>query len=191
MHDPKGIEIPTIFKHHITGEHFERCISCDTYLLESGTPYLIEKAVKKYPGYQATDVLFEYAMCMNCAAKMRQELSSESLQRIQQYFEQKVNFYDRLEDLEGCNDPQQWLSHCIITGKPIHTLDEYQLLAYCEGKQLQFSGMPYMISGQAADEMTHLLSNKTIGEINRFIDENFGLPPELRKPIKDQPVLLI
>lgn len=187
----KQTEIPDIFKHHTTGEHFEKCISCDRYLLESGTPYLIEKAVKKYPGYKATDILFEYAMCMGCVTKMRQELSQESLQRIQQYLEEKVNLYDRTKYLEGCHNPQEWLSHCIVTGKPMHALNEYQIYAYCDGNRLQFSGMPYMISGEAADEMANLLSVKTLGEINRFIDENFGLPPELKNPIKDQPVILI
>lgn len=191
MHNLKKTEIPRIFKRHVTGEYFDRCITCDTYLLDSKVPYLIEKAVRKYPGYEATDIIFEYAMCIDCAGKMRQELSQESLQNIQQYLEQKVNFYDRSEDLEDCNDPQAWLSHCIITGKQIQTLNEYQILAYCDGKELHFSGMPYMISGEAADEITNLLSNKTIGEMNRFIDENFGLPPELKKSIKDHPVLFI
>lgn len=191
MFNPGKTEIPAIFKRHATGEYFENCISCDTHLLTSGAPYIIEKAVKKYPGYKATDVIFEYAMCMECVAKMRQELSLESLQRIQQYFEKKAHFHERMENLEGCNNPQQWLSRCIITGKPIHMLNEYQLFAYCDGKHLQLAGMPYMISGEAADEMVNLLSSKTLGEINRFIDENFGLPPELKKPIKDQPVILI
>lgn len=187
MHSFKKTGIPSIFKSHV-GEYFEQCISCNTYLLAPGTPYMIEKAIKKYPGYEATDVVFEYAMCMDCALKMRGELSKESLANIQQYFEARVDLRQRQAELEGENNPQHWLSHCIITGKPMADLHEYQVYAFCNGKDINLSGMPYMLSGEAAEEMSELLSEKTKGEIDRFIDDNFGLPPELKKHIKDQPV---
>lgn len=187
MHSFNKAEIPSIFKSH-SGEYFERCISCSTYLLAPGTPYLIEKAVKKYPGYEATDVVFEYAMCMDCAMKMRNELSKESLINIQQYFETRADLLQRQAALEDDHDPQHWLSHCIVTGRPMTDLHEYQIYAFCDGKNMHLSGMPYMLSGEAAEEMSALLSEKTKGEIDRFIDDNFGLPPELKKHIKDQPM---
>lgn len=192
MHFSEYPDMPAVFKSHSSGQYFERCISCNIYLLEAGRQYFIEKAIRKYTGFQATDVIFEYAMCMECADKMRQELSTESLQKIQNYFAGKVDLFERYSQLSAKEkEPESLLSHCIITGKPVEALEEYQVYAHCEGKSLLLSGMPYMISGEAMDEIADLLSEKTLGEIDRFIDENFGLPPELKKPIKDNPVIFI
>ncbi len=193
MQKPNTIEIPPIFRNHLTGDYLDRCISCDTYLLAGGIPYFIEKAVRQYPGFSAADALFEYAICMDCALKMRQELSKISLERIEQYFEQRVNVWNRYQTLSAqtSEDPQQWLSHCMITGKPMSALSEYQIFAQCEGKSLILTGMPYMLSGEVLDEISELLSDQSRGEINRFIDEHFGIPPELKEPLKDQPFLLL
>lgn len=193
MHFSKKAEIPKIFRSHTTGAYLDRCIACDTYLLAGGILYFIEKAIRKYPGYTAADTLFEYAMCVDCAMKMRQELSKISLERIEQYFEQRVDVWDRYQALTSKEEtnPHQWLSECLITGKPADELSEYQIYAQCEGKSLVESGMPYLLSGEVLDEISDLLSEKSMGEINRFIDEHFGLPPELKKPLKDQPFLLL
>lgn len=191
MHVLKHFDIPAIFKHHTTGQYFERCIACEAYLLEPGRSYFIEKAIRTYPGFQATDVIFEYAMCTGCADRMRKEVSMESLLKMHLYFTEKVNLKSRFENLSQNENPEAWLSHCIVTGKPITQLEEYQIYAHCEGKSFLFSGMPYMISGEALHEMADLLSEKTRGEIDRFIEENFGLPPELKKPIKDNPVIFM
>lgn len=193
MDFPAHSDIPAIFKSHDSGQYLEKCISCEAYLLEPGKQYFIEKAFRTYPGFRATDVIFEYAMCMDCADRMRNELSRESLLRIQHYFINKIDLEGRYELLsqKGHGNPDAWLSNCIVTGKPVAHLKEYQLCAHCDGKSLIFSGMPYMISGEAMEEMADLLSAKTRGEIDRFIDENFGLPPELKKPVKDNPVIFV
>ncbi|MEM6842784.1 MAG: hypothetical protein AAF632_11205 [Bacteroidota bacterium] len=51
--------------------------------------------------------------------------------------------------------------------------------------------MPYIIGDPAVDEITGLLPEKALGEVDRFVDENLGLPPELKKPIKDNPPIFI
>ena len=189
----EATDIPVDFHSFADKKAFERCISCNTYLQEANTEYLIEKAVRRYPGFDTHDVIFEYAMCLSCAGRMRQELSASSLRNIENFFEQRVDLYGRRQEMlyEYGLDHEAWLDRCIVTGKPKSELEEYQIYGHCLGNRFLFSYMPYMISHEAMDEMSDLLSEKTRGEIDRFVDDNFGLPPELKQPIKDHPVLLL
>jgi hypothetical protein len=191
---PEYTDIPTIFYSHTTQSPFENCISCNRPLQAPNTQYLVEKAFRQYRGeFSTTDVIFEYAMCLSCAELMRRELSLSSLSRIQEFFDQRVDLHGRREELlqDEAVNPEHWLQRCLITGEDLTNLDEYQIYGHFVGNQCVYSFMPYMIGGPAVDEMTELLSEKTLGEIDRFIDENFGLPPELKKPIKDNPLIFI
>ncbi|MEQ9440191.1 MAG: hypothetical protein RIG62_14150 [Cyclobacteriaceae bacterium] len=186
-------DIPPIFHSHNTKAPFEQCISCNRPLLAPNTQYLVEKAFRHYREYNTTDVIFEYAMCLDCADLMRKELSLSSLSRIQEYFDENVDLHERREKLmkDASLDTSKWLDQCLVTGATTDTLEEYQIYGHFMGDRCVFSFMPYMIGGPAVDEITNLLSAKTLGEIDRFIDENFGLPPELKKPIRDHPIILI
>ena len=186
-------DIPSIFHSFSEENVFQHCISCNTKLLENDSEYLIEKAFRRYPGFDTQDVIFEYAMCLRCAEKMRKELSVESMRNIQNFFDQRVDFYGRRQEMlyEHSLNCHAWLDRCIVTGKPMSELQEFQIYGHCRGDRFLFSYMPYMISNEAMDTMSELLSEKTRGEIDRFIDDNFGLPPELKQPIKDHPFVLL
>ncbi|WKN43194.1 hypothetical protein [Tunicatimonas pelagia] len=185
--------IPELFYSHTTQAPFERCISCDRALQAPNTQYLVEKAFRNYPDFKTTDVIFEYAMCLSCADQMRKELSLSSLSRIQEFFENRVDFHLRRDQLMQSHslDAPAWLENCLITGKAQHTLEEYQIYGHFMDNRCVYSFLPYMIGGPAVDEITSLLSEKTLGEIDRFIDENFGLPPELKQPIRDNPIIFV
>ena len=190
---PEATDIPADFYSFAEKKAFERCISCDIRLLENNTEYLIEKAVRRYPGFDTQDVIFEYAMCLNCAGRMRQELSASSLRNIENFFEQRVDLYGRRQEMlyeYGLNH-QAWLDRCLVTGRSKSELQEYQIYGHCQGDRFLFSYMPYLISHEAMEMMSDLLSEKTRGEIDRFVDDNFGLPPELKQPIKDYPLVLL
>ena len=186
-------DIPPIFHSFSAENTFEHCISCNINLLHSDSEYLIEKAFRRYPGFDTQDVIFEYAMCLDCAERMRQELSASSMRNIQDFFNQRVDFYGRRQEMlyDHALNCDAWLDRCIVTGKPMAELQEFQIYGHCRGDRFLFSYMPYMISDEAVDSMTGLLSEKTKGEIDRFIDDNFGLPPELKQPIKDHPFVLL
>ncbi len=186
-------DIPTIFRSYPDKTPFEQCISCNVRLLENDTEYLIEKAIRHYPEFNTQDVIFEYAMCLNCAERMRQELSVSSRRNIENFFEQRVDLYGRRQEMlyEHQLNHDAWLDRCLITGRQRADLQEYQIYGHCQGDRFLFSYMPYLISNQAMEMMTGLLSEKTLGEIDRFIDDNFGLPPELKQPIKDSPFVLL
>ena len=83
-----------------------------------------------------------------------------------------------------------WISHCLISGKPIEGEDEYHYYAFCDGPDLVFNGLPMALAGGVDEELNGLLSRQTRDRLDGFVDEQFGLPPELRKPIKGNPILI-
>ena len=190
---PANIPLPQEFYSYATGKPFENCVTCNTYLLAPGTQYMIEKAIIRYPEAGVTDVAFEYAMCLSCSEKMRQRLSAESLARIENYFMEHADLAGRQELMQRTEktDPQDWISTCLLTNNPIEEETEYQLIAQCDGTHMVVGLAPYMISGKAADELSELLSAKTKEVLDDFIDNYFGLPPELKALIKEKNLLLL
>ena len=191
------VNIPGIFHSIESGEPFDRCMSCNCNLLEEGTQYVIEKAIKQYQDYNATDTIFEYAICMKCHSEFIKSYSDTSLANIQNYFLENIGENPQKEDLkkrleeEGHFNIEDWTSHCIIKGTPINKLSEYQIGCHCIGDKMLVSGMPFVIGNKALDEISQLLSNKTIDQMNGFVDEFLGLPPDLKKLLPDSPVLII
>ncbi len=181
------IEIPAMFKTFVSEEYFRNCITCDKYLLDNETEYVIEKVIKD--GY----VELEYSMCLDCVEKMRQKMSKESMERVNQYFEENFNFYARRYDLlvSQSSDINDYISSCLFKDKSIHELEEYQLLGHCRGDKMLLSVFPYIISKDAIEEVQELLSAKTREELDDFTDKYFGLPPDLKEILRTKrPVLL-
>ncbi|WP_207432772.1 hypothetical protein [Sabulibacter ruber] len=176
-----------------SGKPFHSCITCHQPLLQDGVNYLLEKAVRYYPEAKVQDVIFEYAMCMNCAQQLREELSQESKANIDAFFAERVNLVARREALMALPDPlrlENWISHCLITGIPRTECTEYQIYAQCDGHDLLYTYMPYMISSQAMEEIQELISAHTRQVLDDFMDQHFGLPPELRSLLQDKLVLI-
>ncbi|GGK59654.1 hypothetical protein ACD591_11565 [Rufibacter glacialis] len=176
-----------------TGQPFHTCITCDGPLLRDGVSYLVEKAVRFYPKDGVQDITFEYAMCLGCAQKLREELSVESRNRIDAFFAERVNLVARREALLSLPNPLQldhWLSHCLVTGRPREACKEYQIYAQCDGPDLLYTYMPYLISGEAMEEIQELISPHTRQILDDFMDTHFGLPPELRALLQDKLILI-
>lgn len=181
------IEIPKTFKTFISEEYFQNCISCNKYLLTADSLYVIEKAIKD------NYIEFEYAMCIECAIEMRKQLSRESLERIDKYFEEHVNLPDKINHFleNNCTSVDDYLSTCLISGLSINDLNEYQIFALCEGKELLMSLFPYMISHAITEEMQELLSAKTKDELDDFTSRHFDLPPEWKESIRGKKIILL
>lgn len=192
--DSMKVDIPPVFKTE-EGAHFKECISCSANLLQNEEPYMIERAIKKYPAFNIESTIFEYAICLKCAEKMRKTLSRESLQRMEKHFMENANWASKMELLnqEEPATVDDFVEDCIFSGKKRsdNDLDEYQVFAYCQGDKLILSRPPFMISNLAAEAMSELLSKQTRDELDGFIDENFGLPPEWKKALKDRDTVLI
>ena len=190
---PEDLQIPKIFYSDTTGQLFERCIDCNKRLLGGSQEYIIEKAFKKYIDYKANDTIFEYALCLDCAEKLFLSFSQASRQAIEEYFGDHINIESQLMRMAGNENfnMDDHLNKCLIKGSAIEDLQEYQMVCYCRGDKISMIRPPYLISGEAADEVMQLLSNATIDILNGFTDEFLGLPPEFRDLLKDKPMLVL
>jgi len=187
------ILIPNAFYSDATGTLIERCVHCDRYLLEAGTHYMIEKSIKNYPNLNATDTIFEYAICVPCILKLRESLSQLSMQRVQYYFLQHSDFQQRLNlVLSGqTGNLSSMIGECMVKKRPVSEFQEYQIACECSGKEIIYGVLPYAISCEATEEMMELLSKQTRDELDHFRDDFIRIPPELKDLLKDRPVLIL
>ena len=172
------IPIPDAFWSFADEGPFEKCTACGKSLLDDGTLYLVEKAFKN------SEVVFEYALCIDCHLGLRDELFQKSLQLIGHYFDEHVNLVERreklIQDFEA--GPAPWIENCLITGKPIDECEEYQIMTLCDGRDLLFTYIPCMISGQAMEDIQQILSRKTRERLDAFVEDYLGVPPEAKLP---------
>lgn len=186
------IKIPKVFKNSETGKPFTHCMVCEKFLLNDGTPYMIEKAVKQHQELNVKEVIFEYAMCMECVITMNNALSEESRERIQNYFAEHANMDGRSEELLKAKSlrTSPWIKNCLIKKTSIAKSSEYQLVAQCDGKYMLFTAMPFALSKEAMEEISSLLSAKSLGEMDDFIGKYFTGPPEVSEILKKRLVLI-
>jgi hypothetical protein len=183
--EKEGLPIPDIFLNSDTKGPLTNCIQCDYNLMQGDRFYMIEKVFKRYLALDTTQVLFEYAICSTCYEKMKDGLSEESMTNLSAYMMTNTDFQAMQQRIsENPEDPEKWLSHCMIKGMPQEDLTEYQMGACFKGDRLVTNFMPpFMIGNVAMEEMNELLSKETKDEMDGFMDENFGIPPELRKDL--------
>jgi len=188
------VDIPSQFYSDAEGEPFHTCVVCGKNLLEEGTHYVIEKAMKNYEGYEFSATVFEYAMCMDCYQKMQQGMSEESMQNIQRYYQdvaaKKGNNGMMMIDLRTF-DLNQWLSKCFFKEKPVHEMKEYQLIGQFSGPHMVLNTPPMAIGEEVMMEMSELLSEKTKDEMNGFREQFLGPPPEIEELFSKRKILLL
>ncbi len=190
--EKEKMKIPSIFYSDKSSKPFGHCILCDRYLLEKGTLYVIEKAIRRYEKFDTTDTIFEYAMCLDCYAEMWKSFSDSSKVKMQDYFDRNIDLDSQRKKLleKESLKVDDLLSRCFINGTSVKEVSQYQICCQCDGSEILFGSLPLMISGEAADEIANLLSNQTLGEIGGFMDEFFSWPPELKKS-PHQPVFVM
>lgn len=181
----EGLPIPDIFLNSDTKAPLTHCVQCEYDLLAGDRYYMIEKVFKKYLSFQKTEVLFEYAVCSTCYENMKDQMSAESMANLSEYMMMNTDFQAMQKRIEEHpNDPEKWLSQCMIKGTPKNEMTEFQMGACFKGDRLVTNFMPpFIIGGLAMEEMSGLLSKQTKDEMDDFMGENFGIPPELRKDL--------
>lgn len=187
------IDIPKRFYSDADDKPFENCQVCNKYLLDEGTSYVVEKALKNYEGYDFYTTLFEYAICTDCHTALQQAMSDESLQNLQHYYMKVMVEKGKEPIVINLSDFKldEWLSNCFFTGEPISEMKEYQVVAQFSGNKMVMN-MPPIIVGEAAMEaMSELLSNQTIDEMNGFKKQFFGPDPEFEEIISGKKLILI
>lgn len=191
-----GIEIPSLFFDSITGKPFQTCQVCQKQLLDTDANYIIEKVFRKNIANGKIEAFFEYAICFDCALKLTQSYSKESKENLERYFRENVqeNLANQQPvNLQSERDIQDHLSKCSITGKSVTDLDEYQIVGQFNGSYINPSMTPFMIGAGAMDDVSELLSEKTLDEIDDFTGKYLTGPPEFRdffKSPKRRPILV-
>jgi len=161
-----SVPIPSCFFSTELGTPFSTCAMCSAHLRNSGINYFVEKY------YRDKNIAFEYAICENCKSQMSDEISSESLNNINNYFIENVNIEKRVDLLANFdNSIVPWISNCLFKSKPRSECSEYQLAAQCRNDQLIVSILPFMVSNDATEEIQSILSKKTKENFKRFKDK--------------------
>lgn len=174
--------IPPLFFSFESDDLFKKCIECERDLDEN-CDYVIEKAMRTYPGFEAKDVIFDYALCMNCALQIRESFSKKSLEAMDKYFAEHATNRIVLVNEQGEFDVDECISSCMVKGTKASELTEYQVYAHCRGKELNSQIPPYMVSNDAIDDMLPLLSNETQDILNGFFNKHFSPDPSIMNPV--------
>lgn len=179
---PDSQPIHQAFFNSETQQPFTVCLMCNNELKD--TQYVIEKAFKKHPGHNITEVIFEYAMCVHCATKMHLELSEESRKRIEAYMAAVPKGRRNYSSIEDA------ISHCAIKNSSLDEATEYSIYCLCNGNEMLVGDLPYALSGEVQDEIMQLLSAKSLDILDDFIGNHFSGPPEVREILRRRPVLI-
>ncbi len=174
---------------------FECCIMCQRVLKEIGEPYMIEKSFVNHKDLNLHEVKYEYAICMACAQKMHNQLSKDSRTAIEQFFSSRVDmqlrFLEFQQDEDLATDYDVWTKTSLLTEEPREELEEYVVYAMCEGDQMIYAGYPFVLSIETLEHLQSLLSKATKDILEGFMDDHFGLPPEIRRAIRDGELIFI
>ena len=186
-HSESNLSIPEEFYNSETKEPFKTCMMCNQSLADK--QYMVEKAIKNYPSLGTKETIFEYAMCLECAGKMHQELSEESRTRIGNYMKEHLENKTQLRTEEK-PDVSKLLSQCIVRESDVNESSEYSIYAMCNGANMTIQDFPYALSGEVQDEIMQLLSAKSLDILDDFIGNHFTGPPEVREILRRRPVLI-
>ncbi|MDR6239335.1 hypothetical protein HNQ88_002372 [Aureibacter tunicatorum] len=164
---------------------------CECKLLDNDTPYMIEKVFKRYPSTTTIDVLIEYAICFECAKKMRKQLSADSLANVEAYMKSKIDIDARAEFVSKNSETDKWMENCVFLGDKISECNEFSIQGQFFNDQMLLTGMPYAVSENAMDELAELISPETKDVLDDFIGKHFSGPPEVEEILKQNRFILI
>ncbi|RLD90291.1 MAG: hypothetical protein DRJ09_04715 [Bacteroidetes bacterium] len=187
------LDIPPIFQSDAEEKPFETCVVCGKDLLHSQENYMVEKVFKTYEGHDFKSTVFEFAICTTCHQKMQEGMSEESMQNMQNYYQQFIQQRGSdsiMIDLRTF-DVNQWLSKCFFKSTPVSEMKEYQVVGMFKGDKLILNQPPMVIGYQAMEEMAELLSKQTRDEMNGFREKFLGPPPEFSEFIYGKKLIMV
>lgn len=182
--------IPKFFYEFETEEPFKHCSLCNKELGESDK-YAVEKVMKQNKHLNKAEIVYEYAMCWDCAAGMGDEISEESKDSIvnlyQEHSENVMMKLDYLHRTEKYNI-ESWMERCTFTGKETRLCGEYSVSGIIENNQLLFEHSPVVVSDDFMEKMQDVLSEKTKEFLDGLKDELIDSPSEFNDIINSPTV---
>ena len=182
-------EIPQALRDE-NGNLHANCRVCKIYLLDDSTQYYLEKVVRRVPELEVEQVLFEFAVCSSCLTQLRKSLSKESKLAMENFF--KIKITETFSARPSVNPYTTFdEKRCLITGQAAAEFETYQMAALCQGTKLHPQQPPMLIGDSVIEESSKLLSAETRDELNNFLNNNFGWPPEFAKLLTDGDLALL
>lgn len=175
-------ELPSFFNNYDTNAPFTHCMVCHE-MLEDKEAYAIEKVFKQNKILNKSEIVYEYAICLECASEVHDEVSEESMEAIQQLYQDYTqNMIMKLEYLHATEkyNIESWIERCSFTNKEIRNCSEYSVSAIIEGGKLVYEHAPIVVSDEFMEMMQSVLSKKTRDYFDGFKDEHFDVPPEIK-----------
>ena len=193
-------EIPREFWSEYLERPFEACVQCESPLLSSDwTGYVIQKHVV------AGETVFEMAMCVDCARRMKEELSEQSQQSINEFIRLAPERRRREADARSIPVADQtgrsqediladhswrWrdraMSNCAICAKLQSECHRYSFGTACLSAGVltglpgsEDLGSPFLICDECESKVNECISEQTRDAWDRFVEDNFDGPPEL------------
>ncbi len=180
MADP----IPPAFHSVEHDSPFSSCCRCERPLDEIGEPYVINKQ------FDRGECVLEFALCQPCHISVTDDMSEESKETTQKFFEENTDMDARSEELTDA-DPEDWIRHCIACGKIPNSKESFSLGGMVMDGGFVFDPYPLMVCGDCQSEVESRLSAQTKRRWDRFISDHFDGPPEnAEAPPKRTPMLI-
>jgi hypothetical protein len=154
-----------------TGLPFLDCIACGLRLADPELPYLVSKSFRR------GECIFEYAICDVCRTNMAREFSTESRQRLNEFFENRVKVHERSSFLAYGLTPEPWIERCAACNTPRSQAESYSIGGVLLGQEMLFDPYPLCLCGKCEEEIQERLSKKTRGIWDDFVDTHFDGPP--------------
>lgn len=155
--------IPSFFHNFDTGAPFAKCTFCDENL-EEKSKYAVEKMMNQNTVLQSREIIYEYALCWDCAASMGSDISEDSKAAIQLLYNQhSENIIRKLNYLHETKkySLDSWLERCSMTGKEIRLCSEFSVSGIIEDGNLVFEQSPMVVSEDFMYKMQKVLSKET------------------------------
>ncbi len=156
---------------------FNKCVFCEGELLGNENFYVVEKAFSYNLSNKSYELVFEYALCSECIQSLSSEMSKESQDKIEKYFDANLNNngFDKI-------DADKRTNICMITGDDLLHTKEYQIAAlFFDDEMVVSERFPFAIGDVAIEEIQQLISEKTRDFTDKFKD--IIIPPEVRDNI--------
>lgn len=185
--------LPDLFKSYDTKEAFSHCLICNE-ALEHKHRYAVEKVFKQNQLTGVSEIIYEYAICFDCATEVGDEISEESMEAIQNLYEaHSQNMMMKLDYLHSTEkyNIESWTERCSFTAKEIRLCSEYSVSGIIENGQLVYEHAPIVVSDLFMEKIQDCMSKKTRDYFDGFKDEYFDLPPELKDLINGPTVGII
>lgn len=156
-----------------TGHPFQVCNDCKEKLSESQDGYLIQKVISK------GETILELAICQNCHTNLQKEYSSESKNRIWNFYLDHGNLQNRLEKFRpipiGSIDP--WINNCLTCNATKQSRHEYSIAVHCIDHHLIYGETPLLICSICMEKIMNLLSEESLGTYDRWLDRCTPMAP--------------